>query len=202
MIRYTVLFLGMIVVLLSLRPVAAEDQTHLEFNIIVSIEANDIALEISAGEYHAFLDKTAVRTGETIITPAKQDVTVTNVGGRNITVSIQASTNETSVGHWTQRVDGLGNTLNANEYRISAIFTNAQRSVMTAADFGDEDVLNTVLKPATSTALAYNQELDRYKGFNIPPGESRSLFFRFDAPPTVTYPGELLIDIGLHAQLP
>lgn len=150
----------------------AETQPSLKFQLTVTVNAD--AIDFAApGPF--FLFGTIGYNGNTHSAAA--------CGIHNIGSPIRfllASTPVTS--GWTQDEGQPGTTLPPAAYRLSGIFTNKSRT-LSLNDFQANDVFRQAGRVCSGTDHALDSESSVYKGFAIPRGEWRDMFFRLEISP-------------------
>lgn len=170
------------------------------FHLVVVVASDEIAVDVTGVDNNGYVNLGVVQAGNALVTSSGQHSNVMNVGYGTIDLQLQAVTNANN-STWTQRTDAPSNPLNANEYRLGGIFTQWDRSTIAASDFGADDIFQTTATTCTATVHAFDSEADGVKGFNVAPGASRALHYMFQAPSTVSNPGEVVMDLVVSAVL-
>ena len=124
------------------------------------------------------------------ISPDEYDFGVMTAGSRKVADSYIAVTNDGNVterfklwiteepnGTWVSVTDG---TVDAEEYRLSAIFKNG---APLSDDYGFEDSFSVSMERiASDTDLAKDSDPAGEKGYNVTENTWRKLWFKFEAP--------------------
>ena len=106
---------------------------------------------------------------------ASSYIAVTNDG--NVTEKFKLEIPSEPNGTWTSVTEG---TVDAEEYRLSAIFRDAQPE---ASDYGYEDSFGVGKERiASATDLAIDSDPEGEKGYNVAQDAWRKLWFKFEAP--------------------
>ncbi len=170
---------------------AAASQT---FQLAVTVAADEISISVDSASLGV------IGVGQTAITALGSHANVANDGWGTIRLQVAAVTNAAHTANWTQRTDDPGAGLNADEYRLGAIFTQWDRAVI-AGDFLATDICQTTAISADATTHALDAEDIGFKGENVTPGAQRACHFMFQAPATVNNPGAMEIDVTISAIL-
>ncbi len=80
----------------------------------------------------------------------------------------------------------LGTAPSATAGVLYGIWTQWDRTPIAASDFVANDIITTTSKLSSTTDFALDGEGDNVKGFNIPAGDERNMYFRLDTPTSGT----------------
>jgi hypothetical protein len=169
-------------------------------------------LDIDVGPFTNFNDTGIVLGANPLTfissgTEGTGSVGVRNFAGAKLKYSVSAAPNQAAAtAGWVQYATATEEVPSKN-YRLFGQFRDpdADPATFLSTDFTAEDLLTTTAQEATATVFALDSQLQKFKGYRVPNGEFRNLFFRLDMPSAanapVTAPAELGINITVSAVL-
>lgn len=147
-------------------------------SITLTVTIQHLAVEISEESY----DFGVVLLGSTTL--SSTGITVTNTGNVNETYSL----NLTNPPGWTASQTGPGEEI----YVLDAAFATSPGAITWSHT---NHALSETSTICTSTKFAGDQT-----GVNVPPGETRTLWFRFLAPTSTTVTNQQSVQVTITAQ--